>query len=530
MSKLKVIVRERIFVPADQVDVQAIRKHYTRIVYDEPACAKCDNKPARSRTKPIADCRQCPGLKGIYKMFIERNGYIGLPVGDKRNFEKVTGWAFSDCRVIDKRVVGEHDYRLKALVPLYPYQEPLVDKMVKAGYGIMDAPPRSGKTAMMTHVAVRMKRVTLMVADQHEFLTQFLDHIYGRGEEGDPNHVPAFTNMKELEKKHGRRLAGIPKTKDDFDNYIIMAMTYQTFLSEKGQRLLRRLAKRVGLILVDEVHSAAADCFSRVVSAFYARSMMGFTGTVERKDGKHIIILRHIGPTMAKSEVEMLPVKVSVHDTKVKYRSKPSSWTYAIRNISKNEKRNDLLVAQAIRDVKKGRSVLIPVYHVAHVHYLVNQINKEYGKKIAEAFTGGQGNKSKLLRADILSRARSGQTRVIVSIRKLTQRGVNVKQWDTLYLAMPISNKPNLRQESARIRTPGVDKCAPLVRVFVDFDFGLVVGCAKNSIQHMQSFGYRMCKDTNTQTLLPLIMSNGRNRGGVDDMDSQFKARMADIV
>lgn len=377
----------------------------------------------------------------------------------------------------------------------------------------------SHNTACMLYINIKLGQKCLLLADQVEFLDQYLDHIYGNKKEG----IPCCTNIPELEKKYGKKLAGIPKTDEDFENFQFFVMTYQQFLSEtKGKDRLRRISKYIGTLCVDEVHSASADCFSLVVGKFKTYYRYGVTGTVERKDGKHYVIKKVFGPVVARTTVDALKPVVYVRESGAKYRSQPKNPTYAFLAISKNKTRNTGIVKDVIADLKAGHSIIIPLTFKRHIFELVRQINEAWGSEIARHYVGGGTQRNKEERRQTLSDAKRGKIRVVVGIRRLMQRGLNVKLWSAYYCVAPISNRPNLKQESNRICTPEDGKIQPIIRVVYDRGMGISFGCARNTIEHLKSFGFTIAEDDVTQEALAEF-NQKRRRGGEDAYEDDFR-------
>lgn len=483
----KIFLREKVYVPVDYIDTDHVEQTFTKMFYNESACRKCDNLPERHSLV----CDTCPAFHGTTKTYsykhIKGNQYIGIPSGQRHLLTKKFGVALNEFKIIDLRRSPKFDVPIEFTGKLRPYQVDAAKGWWKTKYGQIEAPPRSGKTITALAIGVELGLRFALLANQYEFLTQFIEH------------VEEFTNLPQLEKRYKRKLFGFPKTEKDFDTMQIMCCTYQQFISEKnGKTKFGWLTKNVGTVLVDETHKGGASEFSRILNNIPCKYKAGFTATTVRKDGKHVIVNDVVGPVRHVVSRETLVPKVTVHYTTAKPRSQyrgPAGWSHAMRFLATHEKRNDQIVEMAIKDLKKGRSIVIPVVLKDHVFELVRRINDAWPNgKIADYFVGGAGKQGKAKRNKVIADARSGKIRCVVGIRSLLQLGLNVVRWDSLYYVSPMSNKPNWKQESSRILTPddeGVGKGEPLIRMFVEPDMGISTGCFTNTWIQCLQFGYK---------------------------------------
>lgn len=270
-----IIVRDKIYVPAETFDAEAAQKTYTHYMYEEKNCARCPNKPMRHNF----ECDQCPAFKGavatcntVYKNGIE---YVGLPLGDRLKIEQKLGIDFADYNFIDKRVKKKFDYpvKMRKSFKLRDYQEEAEEDWWQYKHGLIVAPPRSGKTPTMLHLAIRIGYRAILLANQHEFLKQFVDHI------------EELTNLPHMQERTGKKLYGFPEKIEDFDTLQIAVCTYQQFISAtSGKERYARACANFGTLLVDEVHRANSNEFAKVVSRWPSRIRLGVTGTDTRKD------------------------------------------------------------------------------------------------------------------------------------------------------------------------------------------------------------------------------------------------------
>jgi superfamily II DNA or RNA helicase len=222
-----------------------------------------------------------------------------------------------------------------------------------------------------------------------------------------------------------------------------------------------------------------ADKYLSVIAGLNPKYMIGLTGTPDRKDGRHVLTNMVLGPVKVRAKVKTLVPKVRIIETPASTSQNYKTWVGSVNYLSRHKERNKLIARWAVHDVlKNGRSVVIPVERVIHVKELVELINKLAGKTIAAPFTGAM---SKAQRDKVRDDAKTYKVKVVVGMRKMVQVGINVPRWDTLYEVMPISNPPNLTQETARIRTVVDGKLVPIIRHFVE-DFGPTKGCLRTCV------------------------------------------------
>lgn len=478
---MKAFLNERLWVPLNK-ETQELTKKFTLQLYKEDACSKCEYRPDRH----CDVCDECPAYFGEYRLWRKKEAksgknYIGLPLGRRKLFKELIG----NYEIVDQRGKTRFRNDIRFTRKLNEEQEPTVEQMLKKKYGILEAPPRSGKTVMATYIACKYGRKTLILANQHDFLQGFYDTIMGNDKTG----VEPFTNVPDLQAKRKMPIVSFGASFEEIKHADIVLCTYQKFLSPKGQKLLSKIKSLFGTVIVDEVHRVAAHCYLKVVSRLNARMKFGLTGTVERKDKKDVLTDYVLGPVNARCEVTTLRPVVDIVETGVSTSYKYQQWTYAMNFLMKHKKRNELIVKHVIHDLKKGRSLVIPAIRVGHAKQLAQMINDKLGDKLATVFYGGQ---PKPLRKSIIEDARNGKVRVVVGMRQLVQLGINVPRWDTIYVISPISNPPNFHQETSRVRTPAPNKKEPLVKFFLD-DFGPSKGCFRTCWwQTVKKEGFRV--------------------------------------
>lgn len=314
-------------------------------------------------------------------------------------------------------------------------------------------------TLMSLTAAVRMGRKTLILAKQEDLLKQFIIEL------------TQSTNISDLDKFNGTQSFGICNTVEDFEKYQICLATYQKFITKKGKEKLKAIRKMFGTVFVDEAHNCAAEAFSKVVDAFYAKNRFGLTATDKRKDGLEFVTKQILGDVVTEAKVDSLIPKVVIVETGIKPKYPYKTWHSAMQFLARNEERIALILRWIKKDLKAGRKIVIPLTYKFQVKDLVKRIRKM--GYTAEEFVGGT-NREKLLK-----KARAGKIDVVVGIRSILSTGVNVPCWSAIFTLAPINNPPNYYQETTRVCTPMENKPQPLIRIFVD-DMPMTKGCFRS--------------------------------------------------
>ncbi|MFA5669453.1 MAG: DEAD/DEAH box helicase family protein [Balneolaceae bacterium] len=245
-----IIVKDRIYIRKDLVDRSELKRIYVHQAYKEDSCQKCPSLEDRHSHV----CDECPAYLGLYELYNKKKfkdkTYYGISLGKRGEYKEVLKDKVKKKKleVKDLRCNAKMKHKIKFTGTLTKQQIKPVNTMTKKDYGILESPARSGKTVMMTAVAINKGKRTLVLAAQTDWLSGFYETICGSKTQ------KALTNVPKLEKKYGYPICVFAKKYEDFvnPNHDIVLVTYQTFLSKRGQKLLKKIVGTFGTIMVDE--------------------------------------------------------------------------------------------------------------------------------------------------------------------------------------------------------------------------------------------------------------------------------------
>lgn len=358
--------------------------------------------------------------------------------------------------------VLEADYRYfqvesvelgKKAVPVYDLTVPGEHSFVANGMIVHN-------TVMGVSISCNTRVKTLVMVHQNDLLVQFKRDTYDKLTEA------------------GQRVK-ICKTYEDFRDHDYCLVTYQSFLSPRGKKLLRKIRSMFGLVIIDEIHRSASKEYNHVISQINALQYIGLTGTPDRKDGKYDLVNVSIGPIRITCKAPALKPKVQMVTTDLPGKHfGGNGWTYMVKYIATNKARNELIAEHAVKDMLAGHNVVIPITTIEHGNLLEVAISKKWealGKSLPVC-ARFDGRLSGTKRDQVLDDIRDGKYKCTIAMRSMLT-GVNVPRWSMIYTVIPIANAPTYTQEVTRVGTPMDDKKRPIIKCFLDEEMSACVAC-----------------------------------------------------
>ena len=450
-----------------QEEIDQAHDLFTHTFYDEKGCSKCELVEERH----TETCDQCPNFQGRRQLskIVERDGskLLSLPHGATR---KVRAFLRSLDRPFEviKVYPEPHPFRRRIKMrygevlqegmepfQLKPFQQEAMDVCLKETKGVVQAPPRSGKTILGAAIICAIGCKALIIASQREWLENFKETFIGS------DTSPAFTNAKPTQ-------IGFCKTFEDFEKMDVCLATPQQFMSEKGKKLLAQIKDLFTVLCLDEAHGLPALETSRVFAQFNCEYRFGLSATPARKqEGLIEILFELIGPVIYKADVEQWVPTVEIAETGLKFEMpKNGDFTRFTNRIEYSKARIKFIARKAYEAAQQGHMVLVPLLRTRSVEAVVREVNLlSDDQRIAACFTGSV---PKTIRKQLIDDARNYKIKVLVGIVKLISVGLNIPRASYLIESAPSSNLPNCEQRTARILTPSDSKPKPVILYILD--------------------------------------------------------------
>lgn len=395
----KAVISNRIYMDADPDLTMALDKELT---YSLPSYKV--NDPPKI-------------IKNLQRI---RKGLVSIPVGREDLIPE-------GYEIIEKRILNPIDFPESKFI-LRPAQQDIHDKIDSSA--IINAKPSWGKTFTGIAIAKKLGQKTLVVT-----------------------HTIAIrsTWVKEYEKAYGHTPGIIGSGSFNMSTPLVVG-NIQTLYNN-----LPQVAQEFGTLIVDEVHRVPSNTFSKIVDSSYAKYKIGLSGTLERKDGKHVVLRDYFGNTVYKppKENQMTP-KVLILKSDIRFMDGARiPWAVRVNDLCNNNEYRHLVAMLSATYAAKGHKILTVA---DRVHFL--KVCADLAGDKAISITGEDDIAS---RDALESRLLTGEINQVFGTGKIFSEGISIPPLSCLILAGPINNEPLLEQLVGRIQRELKGKLQPII-------------------------------------------------------------------
>jgi len=386
----------------------------------------------------------------IKNMAMIRQGLVAIPVGRQDLIP-------TDHEIQDKRILKPVDYP-EFNLELRPSQQSVYDEIGDGG--IINAWVSWGKTFTGLAIAGKLGQKTLVVTHTLALRKQWED---------------------EVEKVYGFKAGIIGSGKFETDTPVVVGNIQSLY------RKITDIRQEFGTIILDEMHHCSAPTFSRIIDKNCARYKIGLTGTLERKDGRHVVFRDYFGSNVLKPPKEnFMTPKVHILPMDIRFMDGNSiPWANRINELAYNPEYQHSVAMTASSYAAKGHKVLVVS---DRVDFLKN-CAKLTGDN-AVCVTGAVHHED---RGEIINQIYEDKD-VLYGTQAIFSEGISLNILSCLILATPVNNEPLLTQLIGRIIRDYEGKQQPVV-----VDINLIGKTAKR--QASQRLGYYIKQGYDVSTL-----------------------------
>jgi len=332
---------------------------------------------------------------------------------------------------IDDRRQKKSPVTFRSSIELYPHQEKALEPTTKKDFGVIVAPPGSGKTIMGLELIARKRQPALIVVHRKQLFDQWIKRI---------------ESFLGIPKKDIGKFSGSHKKQG---KEITVGMIQTLKQNEESNKILDSF----GTIIVDECHHIPAKTFRETITRFSSYYLYGLTATPMRKNNDEDLIYVYIGNILSEITADFLDEeKPSTVQINIRTTSLQAPFDYRIddyetlsRILVHDTARNQLIVDDLTKVIDQKKSVLLLTERKSHIEVL-----NLYLKDRFETITLSGGD-SKGSQQSKMKQIQAGHFQIVLATGQFFGEGVDADRFDCLFLVYPFAFKGKLIQYIGRI-------------------------------------------------------------------------------
>ena len=375
-----------------------------------------------------------------------KTGLVSIPVGR-------TDLIPQDYEVVDKREVIQADFP-EFKFDLRDSQKAVYDEL--NDNAIINAWVSWGKTFTGLAIAGKLGLKTLVVT-----------------------HTVPLRNQwaKEVEKVYGFKPSIIGSGSFNTSGPVVVGNTQTLY------RNIPEIRHIFGTVILDEMHHVSSPTFSKIIDTNYARYKIGLSGTIERKDGKHVVFRDYFGHNVFKPPKEnFMAPSVHILHSEVRFMDGAKiPWANRVTALGNNEEYRHTVALTAAAYAAKGHKVLVVS---DRVHFL--KACAELAGEDAICVTGEVSHED---REKYMSEIRNGKKKILFGTQAIFSEGISLNNLSCLILGTPINNEPLLTQLIGRVIRKEENKRDPVI-VDIHLKGNTARKQASNRMGHYMKQGY----------------------------------------
>lgn len=333
-------------------------------------------------------------IEKYFKLIEETSEAIIIPRGFISELIKFCKTENILFKIVDKRSKKEV-IEISSKIELRPQQKEALDRLDKKDFGVVVAPPNSGKTVMGLELIARKRQPTLILVHRRQLFDQWMDRIQ------------SFLQTPK------NKIGQIGNQKNKIGKEITIAMIQSLTRKES----LEYLSNEFGMIIVDECHHIPAKSFRGVISQLNSYYLYGLTATPKRKNNDEKLIYMYIGNILYEmTQEEQLATQNMKAEINIKETNLFAPFDYKIDKyemisqiLIHDTHRNSLIIEDIDKNIVRFKSILILTERKNHVDILNLYLKDKYE---TIAITGEDSERS---RKSKLEQIQQGHFKILLS-------------------------------------------------------------------------------------------------------------------
>ncbi|AXG71978.1 type III restriction enzyme, res subunit [Kordia sp. SMS9] len=366
-----------------------------------------------------------------FKLIDETENAIEIPRGFVGNLIRFCKQQGVEYEFIDQRKRLKNVEFLSS-IQLLKHQHPPLEIALKKDFGIIVAPPGSGKTIIGLKIIEHKKQPALIITHRKQIAEQWISRI------------ETFFGIPK------REIGKIGQGKIKIGKHITVAL-----IQTLGKKLTDEdnlLTSAFGTIIIDECHHIPAKSFREVVHKLSPYYQYGLTATPFRKNNDEKLLFVYLGNIISEIKPQDIDnykkARIVIRDThlNIPFNSKTDRFETLSKILIHDSERNKLILNDVRHELNNGRKVVLITERKEHVLVLCQYLKSQY-ETIPIS-----GEDSSALRTLKWNSIEKGDFQAIITTGQFFGEGVDIQSISCLFLVYPFAFKGKLIQYIGRVQ------------------------------------------------------------------------------
>ena len=372
------------------------------------------------------------GIKRYFKLLTETSESVSIPRGFIGRLLRFCKEQQIEYVLEDQRKKAEA-ISFKGSIALRDYQLPAQQAAAKKDFGIIVAPPGSGKTILSLSIVKDKQQPALILVHRKQLADQWMERI------------ESFLGISKKDIGH------ISQGKSRKGKQITVAMIQSMEKAFESTESLE-LIDAFGTIIIDECHHVPAETYQRAIGKLNSYYMYGLTATPFRKysDGKLIFV--HLGEIIheikAPDVQNQTNTQIIIRDTDlfVPFNTKTDKFETLFKILIHDSARNQLILNDVILRLNSGKKSVIITERKEHITALQQYLKQNYDTIALSGEDSDLGKKSKWAAIN------KGDFQVLITTGQYFGEGTDIQNIECLFLVYPFAFEGKLVQYIGRVQ------------------------------------------------------------------------------
>ena len=351
-----------------------------------------------------------------------------------------------DYKFLDERKKKD-SINFSTNLSLRSHQKTAVEAAARKDFGVITAPPGSGKTVIGLAIIAEKKQPALIIVHRKQLLEQWMERI------------EAFLGIPK--KEIGR--IGQGKARPGRAITVAMIQSLSKYIDKQETR---EFVQSFGTIIIDECHHIPAETYRKTISRLTPYYQYGLTATPFRKGNDGKIIFIHLGEIIAEikaQEVEKYKrARIIIRNTSLDmpFNLKTDPFEILSKVLVHDSARNRLILNDVTTELNKGNKAVIITERKEHIATLYQFLKQSFETVI---LSGEDSESSRKVKWKILN---EGNFQALITTGQFFGEGTDLQSISHLFLVYPFSFKGKLIQYIGRVQRSEIN---PVIYDYRDY-------------------------------------------------------------